>query len=231
MLEIDIEKALPDFRLQVSFALETEFLIVLGPSGCGKTTLLRCVAGLVRPDVGRIAYNGRTFYSSTEKTFIAPRDRRVGYMSQECALFPHMSVKNNIWYGVARPTSRSKELYEQLMRLLKIEHLAQRYTGRLSGGEKQRVALARALMTEPQLLLLDEPFSSLDSETRLEMQVQLKLMHSIWGIPFIVVTHDPYEAKVLGEKFMFINKGCQTDPPPLWIRPYLADNNETCLLA
>ena len=209
MLRVNIEKQLPDFCLQLEFAVDQNVLVLFGPSGCGKTTTLRCVAGLAEPDKGEITFGDQLFYSSKTGTFIPPRDRHIGYMFQEYALFPHMSVKKNIWYGVKRPAAQAEETYRKLLELLKIGHLAKRRTDQLSGGEKQRVALARALMAEPKILLLDEPLSALDNETRFELQAELKSMQQLWNIPFIVVTHDRDEAKALGDQFLFIDRGRQ----------------------
>lgn len=213
MLAVDIKKRLADFTLEVKFTVERNVLVLFGPSGSGKTTVLRSIAGLVRPDEGSIVYDGRVFFSAAGNTFVPPRERSIGYMFQEYALFPHMNVKRNIWYGVKKHNQAADEMYGRLMELLKIEHLAGRYIGQLSGGEKQRVALARALMAEPKILLLDEPLSSLDSATRLELQAELKRMQEIWNIPFILVTHDPDEAKALGHQILYLDKGRQAAPP------------------
>jgi molybdate transport system ATP-binding protein len=137
-------------------------------------------------------------------------------MFQDYALFPHMNVQRNIWYGVKRHTADTDEIYRKLLALLKIEQLTGRSVERLSGGEKQRVALARALMAEPQLLLLDEPLSSLDKNARGELQAELKNLHALWDIPFILVTHDPDEAKALADQIIFLDQGRQVPPPPSW---------------
>ncbi|MEG6584803.1 ATP-binding cassette domain-containing protein [Dendrosporobacter sp. 1207_IL3150] len=208
MLQVDIKKELADFTLNMQFSVESNILVLFGDSGCGKTTTLRCIAGLLEPDEGVIIHDGKVLYSSEANTFVPPMLRNVGYMFQEFALFPHMNVKKNIWYGVKQKNSKANELYERLMDLLRIEHLASRFIDQLSGGEKQRVALARALMAEPSILLLDEPMSSLDRATRLELQTELKRMHEIWSIPFILVTHDIEEAKALGDQILFMEKGC-----------------------
>lgn len=209
MLCVDIKKRLADFTLHINFKVENDILVLFGHSGCGKTTTLRCIAGLLMPDEGTIIHDGKVLFSSKSKIVLPPRLRNVGYMFQEYALFPHMNVKKNIWYGVKQSSDRATELYKKLMCLLKIEHLADRYIDRLSGGEKQRIALARALMAEPSILLLDEPLSSLDQTTRLELQNELKRMHNIWNIPFVLVTHDPEEANAMGDKILFMEKGRQ----------------------
>jgi molybdate transport system ATP-binding protein len=207
MLSVDITKQLPDFLLKIHFSIERDILVLFGPSGCGKTTTLRCIAGLLRPDAGRIVYDGQVIFDSAASVFVPPRHRQVGYMVQDFALFPHMNVRKNIWYGVKQHDRETIAMYEKLINILKIEHLAKRYIDQLSGGEKQRVAMARALMAKPRILLLDEPLSSLDKETRLELQAELKDMQKLWGIPFIIVTHDPDEAKAMGTQVLFIENG------------------------
>lgn len=207
MLKVTIKKILPDFDLEMDFEVKNNITVLFGPSGCGKTTTLRCIAGLERPDAGKIMLDDQSFFSSMEKIFVPPRERGVGYMFQDYALFPHMSVESNILYGVKKKDNTSQELYRELIDLLKIEPLIHRGIKQLSGGEKQRVALARALMANPKILLLDEPLSALDSETRLELQDELKNMQSIWGIPFIMVTHDREEAEKLSDQTIYMNKG------------------------
>ena len=209
MLSVDITKNLPDFSLSIRFSIERDILVLFGPSGCGKTTTLRSIAGLLQPDGGRIVNDGEVFFDAAGKIFVPPRQRRIGYMFQDFALFPHMSVYRNIWYGVRDHDRETRQMYEKLTSLLKIGHLAERSPGQLSGGEKQRVALARALMAQPKILLLDEPLSSLDTETRREVRNELREMQRIWDIPFILVTHDPDEARFLGDQVLYMQKGRQ----------------------
>jgi molybdate transport system ATP-binding protein len=216
MLSVDISYTLPDFSLNLQFNVERDILVLFGPSGCGKTTTLRSIAGLIKPDAGRIVYDGQVFFDAAANVFVPPCERQIGYMFQDFALFPHMNVQKNIWYGVKRQGSDAQEMYEKLLGLLKIEHLGQRFVGQLSGGEKQRVALARALMAQPKLLLLDEPLSSLDQETRLELQVELVEMQSLWKIPFVLVTHDPEEARTMGGQVLFLEKGRQVAREVPW---------------
>lgn len=209
MLSVDIKKKLAGFTLDISFSVENNILVLFGPSGCGKTTTLRCIAGLVKPDSGRITHNGQILFAAEPPSFVPSHRRKVGYMFQEFALFPHMNVRKNIWYGASQGEQGSEALYKRLMQLLKIEHLGDRLIEKLSGGEKQRVALARALMADPEILLLDEPLSALDEETRLELQAELKRLQQLWNIPFILVTHDREEADKLGDKVLFLEKGRQ----------------------
>lgn len=216
MLSVDISHELPDFSLQLQFNVERDILVLFGPSGCGKTTTLRSIAGLVKPAAGRIVLDGKVFFDAAAGIFAPPCERQIGYMFQDFALFPHMNVQKNIWYGVKQHGQPAQAMYEKLLGLLKIEHLGRRHVGQLSGGEKQRVALARALMAEPKLLLLDEPLSSLDKETRLELQAELMEMQSLWNIPFVLVTHDPEEAKTMGGQVLFLEKGQQVEREVPW---------------
>jgi molybdate transport system ATP-binding protein len=217
MLTVDIKKKLSDFTLTISFTAPNKTIVLFGPSGCGKTTILRCIAGLLKPDEGSIISNGKFFYASQTAIHLPPRTRNVSYMFQDFALFPHMNVKKNILYGVKNPSQQVNELYEKLITLLKIEHLPHRTISQLSGGEKQRVAMARALMAQPDILLLDEPLSALDAQSRYELQDELKKLQEIWNIPFILVTHSPEEAQALGSEVLFLHQGQQvTEPPPSW---------------
>lgn len=216
MLSVDITKHLPDFSLKIKFCIERGILVLFGPSGCGKTTTLRSIAGLLRPDKGKIVHDDRVFFDSDAGVFVPPCNRHVGYMFQDFALFPHMNVRRNIWYGVRQHKHEASGMYESLLNLLRIEHLEKRTIGQLSGGEKQRVALARALMAKPGILLLDEPLSSLDKETRLELQSELKDMQKLWDITFVLVTHDPEEARSMGDQVLFMEKGQQVERAVPW---------------
>ena len=206
MLHVDIRKALPSFTLQLRFEqAAAEKLVLFGPSGCGKTTLLRCLAGLDRPDAGQIRLAESVFFDAATRQFLPPRLRHIGYMFQDYALFPHLSVKKNILYGSRKDGSPA--LYQRLLARFSLAPLAERSIGVLSGGEKQRVALARALMSQPQLLLLDEPLSALDATTRRQLQDELNALHEEWRIPLLLVTHDLDEARRIGDRILFLEQG------------------------
>lgn len=207
MLRVKLEKQLPEFRLKIEFEIADGILVLFGPSGCGKTTVLRCIAGLVKPDAGRVSLGEVKWYDGASGIFTPPKSRGVGYVFQDYALFPHMDVMKNIMYGVKNHGEQALEQFDQLVRLLKIGALTRRFPGALSGGEKQRVALARALMAEPRLLLLDEPLSALDDNTRLELQEELLKIQRLWKIPFVLVTHDRSEAEKLGDHILLMERG------------------------
>lgn len=192
MLEVDFQKKLPDFTLTVRFAVrEGEILVLSGPSGSGKTTILECLAGLQRPDWGYVKHRGKILFDRAKKINLPPNRRGIGFIFQAYALFEHMTVKDNILYGAARVNGRKKreQLLREVMDLLGISHLQNRYPAQLSGGERQRVALARALVTGPSLLLLDEPLAALDRGLREDLRQELKALNREWRIPFVLVTH------------------------------------------
>lgn len=204
MLDVRMIKKLAHFEVDVQFQMDKEIVVFVGPSGSGKTTVLNAIAGLVKPDFGLISLNQKIFFRDG-MTMLPPRKRNVGYLIQDYALFPHMTVAKNIAYGVHK--KESKDMVEKLTSLLKISHLLSKYPHQISGGEKQRVALARALATEPSILLLDEPLSALDRETRIDCQDELLRLHDLWKIPFLIVTHDREEARKLGDRIIFMESG------------------------
>jgi sulfate transport system ATP-binding protein len=187
---------------------EGEFLALLGPSGSGKTTLLRVLAGLDRPDHGRVWLDGVDFLA------LSARERRIGLVFQHYALFRHMTAARNIAFGLdvrpraARPTrAEIAARVEALLALAQIEGLGGRYPAQLSGGQRQRVAVARALAVEPRLLLLDEPFGALDSKVRKELRGELRRIHDATGVTTILVTHDQEEAMALADRVALMNRG------------------------
>lgn len=211
MLKAHFKKKLPSFELDVDVSLSNGILALVGHSGAGKTTILQCVAGLQTPSWGEINIHNKTVFSSELGTNVPIRKRRIGYLFQDYALFPHMTVEKNVMYGKPKKGSASEKVLTvgDVLEMLKIGHLRNRYPNQISGGEKQRVALARALMTEPELLLLDEPLSALDQDTRSTLQQELLKLQAQWQIPFILVTHDIKEAEMLGEQIIKIDHGKQ----------------------
>lgn len=196
-----------------TFGVEKQsFTVILGPSGCGKTTLLRTIAGFYEPDEGEIYIDGKIVNNEP------PHKRNTGLVFQNYALFPHMSVKENIGYGLKFkkfPKAESNERIHKVAKTLGIENLLDRWPSQLSGGEQQRVAVARALVTEPQVLLLDEPLSNLDAKVRARVRTELKRLQRNLGITAIHVTHDQEEALVIGDNVIVMNKGriVQTGTP------------------
>jgi molybdate transport system ATP-binding protein len=203
MLTVSIQKRLPDFLLDVTLTVQQEIVVLFGPSGSGKTTVLNSIAGLVHPDAGQIKLGDRTFFETGKKP-LPVQQRNIGYLFQDYALFPHMTVAQNIRYG--RKPGHSLGL-ETLLSTVGIDHLLEKYPHQLSGGQKQRVALVRALATEPNVLLLDEPLSALDADTRRQCQDELLRLHAMWNIPFLLVTHDRDEAEKLGDVILMMDQG------------------------
>jgi molybdate transport system ATP-binding protein len=191
-------------------------LVLFGPSGSGKTTLLRAVAGLDRPDAGSIAFGGETWFDAAAGIHVPVQLRRAGFLFQEFALFPHLTVGGNVAFGLGhlRREERGRRAKETA-RLLRVEHLLDRRTAGLSGGERQRVALARALAPRPRLLLLDEPLSALDGPTREELRGELRALLHHLGIPSILVTHDRVEALALGDRMAVLVDGAVRQVGPV----------------
>lgn len=210
MLEASLTKILWHFTLDVQLKADNQILILLGPSGSGKTTILHLLAGLFKPDEGFIKINERILYSSGEKINNPPQSRNVGYLFQNYALFPHMTVRQNVIYGLKSKGCRQDGSALDPLELLDsfgVGHLIDRYPSQLSGGEKQRVALARALVVQPNLLLLDEPFSALDRNTRISLRQELKKLQQQWQIPFVLVTHDEEDAHFMGDVIVTLENG------------------------
>jgi molybdate transport system ATP-binding protein len=207
VLYVNIQKTLPYFQLDVTVEVGNEIVVLFGSSGAGKTTILNSVAGLVQPDAGLIQLHETVFFETNKKP-LPTRKRRLGYLFQDYALFPHMTVEKNISYGMkGNPDGNQQAFLSQLLSILGIRHLLQKYPHQISGGEKQRVALARALAGKPDVLLLDEPLSALDAGTRRQCQDELLDLHRLWQIPVLLVTHDEQEAQRLGNRILEIEQG------------------------
>mgnify|MGYP005847765841 CR=1 FL=1 len=208
MLAVEIKKQLKGFALDVSFAVGDELVAIFGPSGSGKSLTLRCVAGLLKPDAGRIVVNGRPVFDSARGLDLRPQDRRVGYVFQNYALLPHLSVWDNIAYGLhKKPKAEQAAKVEGLIATMRLGGLERRRPGELSGGQQQRVALARALAPAPDVLLLDEPFSALDSAIRSRLHTEL--LHLLRELPVttVLVTHNLNEAYSLSERMVVLDAG------------------------
>ena len=204
-ISVDIEKKLGSFHLRVAFEAENETMALLGASGCGKSMTLRCIAGILRPDRGKIVLNGRTLFDSEKHIDLPPQERRVGYLFQQYALFPHMTVEKNILAGTREGTrTERRDAVQKIMRTLGLEELAKRLPGQLSGGQQQRAALARILVGKPELLLLDEPFSALDYQTRLAVSGDIAQIIRREHKTALLVTHDISEAISLSDRIVVL---------------------------
>jgi len=228
-LSVRIRKSFPggsvssSLRLDVSFTVSSGFTILFGASGAGKTTLLECIAGLQTPDEGEIAIGKTVLFDSSYRRNLPPNRRSVGYLLQTLALFPHMTVEQNVQYGLAALESfervaRSREVLESF----RISTTAGRRPGEISGGERQRVALARALVTRPRVLLLDEPLTALDAVTKSRIVDDLRAWNERRGIPILYVTHIREEVFALGENVLVLEAGrliVQGSPHNVLLRP------------
>jgi molybdate transport system ATP-binding protein len=198
-----------DVRAALARTMRPGSIVALfGPSGAGKTTILRAIAGLLRPNHGRIAFDGRLWFDSAAKRYVPPQARRIGFVSQETALFPHLTVRNNIEYGLRGASATERQ--RRVAALLEVVHAAgleDRFPKQLSGGQAQRVALARALAPSPGLLLLDEPFGALDLPTRRELRSEVRALLRETQTCAIVVTHDRLEALAMGDDLAVVVGG------------------------
>lgn len=210
-----IQKRLDRFLLNVHYRFHEGVLVIQGESGAGKSTILNCLSGLARPDEGRIVFGGQIVYDSQEKIHLAVQKRNIGYVFQNYALFPHMTVEKNILYGIKnQPGYQDRQIrqellqyMEEIMAAFQIQHFKKRYPQNISGGEKQRVALARAIVTRPGLLLLDEPFSALDLKTKQIVYQEFLEFKENFKIPIILITHDPKESDLFADVMLQLQQG------------------------
>lgn len=222
---VDLEKRLKgDFHLKVAFEAENEILALLGASGCGKSMTLKCIAGIERPDRGRVVVDGVTLFDSEKHIDLTPQRRRTGLMFQNYALFPNMTVAQNIRAGARRERDKAKReaLAERLMESFQLQPLAKHYPSQLSGGQQQRVALARAIVIKPDVLLMDEPLSNLDAKLRIEMRNAIRQIQNSVGITTIYVTHDQEEAMAVSDRIAVMSGGViqhVSTPKSIYQRP------------
>jgi len=204
MIKMDIVKSLNNFDLKCKLNLGNEVVALQGSSGSGKTTILDCIAGIKNPNKGIIKIDNKTVFSSSKNINLPIKDRHIGYLFQNYALFPHMTVEENILFGVK---NYDISYIKYITETFKIEHLKDRKPNQISGGEKQRVALARALAIKPNVLMLDEPFSSLDKDTKEVVYKEFMEYKNKFKISIILVTHNSYEAELLADRSIIIHEG------------------------
>jgi molybdate transport system ATP-binding protein len=214
-LKVELRKVLGNpaasnggLMLEAQLAVGTGFTILFGPSGAGKTTILDCVAGLQTPDSGSVVVDGDVFFNSERQVNVPTRQRNIGYLFQTLALFPHMTVRQNIEYGLAQLDTRERQARSsEIADSFGIAGLLDRRPEKISGGERQRVALARALVTHPKALLLDEPMSALDSNTKSRILDDLRLWNENHAVPILYVTHQREEVYALGDRVLVLEAG------------------------
>ncbi|PJZ53496.1 ABC transporter ATP-binding protein [Leptospira adleri] len=215
-LEIKIQKTLWDrkrkFFLDLEFSFQKDFLLICGPSGAGKSLTLKTIAGLIRPDLGRISLNKNVFFDEERKVDLSAQRRNIGYLPQGYSLFPHLSVRKNIEFPLrrlffSRIRNQDREKIEEILELFEIRNLSESYPKNLSGGQKQRVALARALVKRPDILLLDEPFAALDSELKDKMRNELRKIQKLYRIPILIVSHDRDDSSFFSGESITIENG------------------------
>jgi len=211
MLEIDIQSSLRDFELQVSLKVaEGEILMLMGENGCGKTTILNSVAGLFSPQQGEVVLDGRILYDTKERINLPPAERKVGYVFQNYALFPHMTVFDNVAFGLRSqriPRHEVENRVKEQLETFGLWDIRQARAFQISGGQKQRTALARALAIKPELLLLDEPLSALDIMKQAAMRRELQERVKDCGVPSVMVTHDTRDVAQIGDRVCLLERG------------------------
>ena len=215
-LDVDIRKTMRagrhTFTLDIRFSSDSQRIVILGPSGSGKSLMLKAVAGLIAPDAGHVRLGAETLFDSAAKINLPPQRRQVAYLFQDYALFPHLNIRQNVAFGLARgwrnPRARAQDpAVDYWLDAFGLGALAQHYPDELSGGQKQRTALARALVSQPRALLLDEPFAALDPALRRMMRAELDALQRRLQVPMVLITHDPEDAQALGEHVIELRDG------------------------
>lgn len=204
---VDIKKSLGRFSLDVQVEAKNEILGLLGASGCGKSMTLKCIAGIIKPDYGKIVVNDRVLFDSEKKINLTPQERKTGYLFQNYALFPHMTVAENIAAGIRRPKDEHAKIIKEKIATFYLDGLEKRYPGQISGGQQQRVALARIFASEPDIIMLDEPFSALDNHLKWQMELEtMKILENYKGT-ILFVSHSRDEVYRLCDRTAVINDG------------------------
>ncbi len=223
-LIVDIHRDLGGFVLDAAFEAENGVTALLGPSGCGKSFTLKCIAGIEKPDRGHIELDGVVLFDSEKNISLPPQKRQVGYLFQNYALFPNMTVRQNILCGLNREKDRSvkERRLREMMKLMQLDGLENHRPAQLSGGQQQRVALARILVSDPRLLMLDEPFSALDAHLRDSLKIELRDMLQAYGREVLMVTHSRDEAYNMSSRIAVMDRGkllCLKDTKALFADP------------
>ena len=207
MLEVRVARRIGALDLRIDLALDREAVVIAGPNGAGKSTLFRLLLGVLRPEGGRIALEGRVLFDAEAGIDLAAEERELGYLPQDYALFPHLDVMGNAVFGLARLPRRDRvRRAAEWLERLGVGHLSRRSPAALSGGERQRVALARALARNPRALLLDEPFASLDPIARRQLRASMRGWLRDWRLPALIISHDPADAS-LADRIAVVEHG------------------------
>jgi molybdate transport system ATP-binding protein len=215
-LEVALHHRLGDFTIDIAFQADSGATALFGPSGAGKTTVLHAIAGLLRPERGRIVFDGCVMLDTAERIFVPPYRREVGYVFQDGRLFPHLTARQNLLFG--RFFSRRRQgrhasmAFDDVVGLLGIEHILERRPGNLSGGERQRVAIGRALLAEPCMLLMDEPLAALDAARKAEILPVLERLRDVSRVPILYVSHDVTEVTRIAKTVIVMENGRAGEP-------------------